>query len=167
MRPADLPPERVWMEEEDSIRLNRGEFEAVRCLLGAVNYAAHANDDLRKRLMIIGREQRMADVLQELRDVTDDVIGSVPVGQCRQLKNTMHDMEIRMTPKLAPMSRNIVLDKDIAKDLIDIAIEKCRGCVEDEKECRKCALYRVLESFLPMEDYENSLLCPYSRAEWE
>lgn len=167
MRPADLPPERVWMEEEDSIRLNRGEFEAVRCLLGAVNYAAHANDDLRKRLMIIGREQRMADVLQELRDVTDDVIGSVPVGQCRQLKNTMHDMEIRMTPKLAPMSRNIVLDKDIAKDLIDIAMEKCRGCVEDEKECRKCALYRVLESFLPMEDYENSLLCPYSRAEWE
>lgn len=168
MRPANLAPERVWLEEEDCIRLNRGEFEAVRCLLGAVNYAAHANDDLQKRLMIIpGGQQRMTDTLQDLRDITDDVIGTVPRGQCRQLKNTMGDMEIRMTPKLAPMSRNIVLDKDIAKDLIDIAMERCRGCVEDERSCRKCALYRVLESFLPMEDYENSLLCPYSRAEWE
>ena len=168
MRPADLPPERVWMEEEDCTRLNRGEFEAVRCLLGAVNYAAHANDDLVKRLMIIpGGQQRMADALKELRDIADDVIGTVPMGQCKQIRNTMSDMEIRMTPKLAPMSRNIVLEKDTAKDLIDIAMERCHRCVEDQRSCRKCALYRVLESFLPLESYDNSLLCPYSRAEWE
>ena len=30
-------------------RLNRGEYEAVRCLLGAVNYAAHAQDGLKGR----------------------------------------------------------------------------------------------------------------------
>ena len=168
MRPANLAPERVWMEEEDCIRLNRGEFEAVRCLLGAVNYAAHANDDLKKRLMIIpGGDQRMADALQDLRDITDDVIGTVPRGQCRQLRNTMRDMEIRMVPKLSPMSLNVILDRDKAKALIDIAMERCHGCVEDERSCRKCALYRVLESFLPLDSYENSLLCPYSRAEWE
>ena len=81
MRPADLAPERVWLEEDECERLNRGEYEAVRCLLGAVNYAAHANDDLQKRLMIVpGGQQRMADVLQDLRNIADDVIGTVPRG---------------------------------------------------------------------------------------
>ena len=168
MRPANLAPERVWLEEEDCIRLNRGEFEAVRCLLGAVNYAAHANDDLQKRLMIIpGGQQRMTDTLQDLRDITDDVIGTVPRGQCKQLRNTMRDMEIRMVPKMSPMSLNVILERDTAKALIDIAMERCHGCVEDGMNCRKCALYQVLESFLPLENYENGLLCPYSVAEWQ
>lgn len=168
MRPADLAAERVWMEDSECERLNRGEFEAVRCLLGAVNYAAHAKDDLERRLALVpGGGQRMADTLQALRDLADDVIGTVPSGQCRQIRNTMMDMEIRMTPKLAPMSRNVVLEKEIAKSLIDIAMEKCHGCVEDRVSCRKCGLYRVLESFLPMESYENGMLCPYSVSEWK
>ena len=168
MRPANLAPERVWLEEEDCERLNRGEFEAVRCLLGAVNYAAHANDDLKKRLMIIpGGQQRMTDALQELRNITDDVIGTVPVGQCRQLRNTMTDMDIRMVPKLAPMSRNVILEKDTAKELIDIAMERCHGCVEGPEDGRKCALYKVLECFLPLDSYDNGMLCPYSMSEWK
>lgn len=168
MRPADMAPERVWLEEKDCERLNRGEFEAVRCLLGAVNYTAHANEDLKKRLMIIpGGQQRMADALQDLRDIADDVIGTVPVGQCKQIRNTMLDMEIRMTPKLAPMSRNVILEKEIAKRLIDIAMERCHGCVEGPEEGKQCALYRVLESFLPLENYENGMLCPYSVSEWK
>ena len=52
-RPAELSPKRVWLREEDCERLNRGEFEAVRCLLGAVSYTAHARDDLQKRLECI------------------------------------------------------------------------------------------------------------------
>ena len=168
MRPADLAPERVWLEDEECERLNRGEFEAVRCLLGAVNYAAHAQDDLKKRLALVpGGQQRMTDAVQDLKDLADDVIGTVPSGQCKQIRNTMSDMEIRMTPKLAPLSRNVILEKDVAKALIDIAMEKCRGCVEDEVNCRKCALYRVLESFLPLDDYSNGMLCPYSRSEWK
>ena len=168
MRPANIAPERVWLEDDESIRLNRGEYEAVRCLLGAVNYAAHANDDLQKRLMIIpGGQQRMTDALQELRNITDDVIGTVPSGQCRQLKNTMTDMDIRMVPKLAPMSRNVILDKDTAKELIDIAMERCHGCVEGHEDGRKCALYKVLEGFLPLDNYDNGMLCPYSMSEWK
>lgn len=149
-------------------RLNRGEFEAVRCLLGALNYAAHARDDLKRRAdMVTDGKARMAALVDDMRAFTDEVLLTVPTGQCRQIRNTMMDMEIRMVPKLSPMSRNVVLEADVAKELIDIAMERCRGCVEDEKSCRKCALYRVLEDFLPLENYENSLLCPYSRAEWQ
>ena len=167
MRPADYAPERVWLEEEDSVRLNRGEFEAVRCLLGAVNYAAHAKDDLRNRLGIFDGEARMDAVVQDLRDITDDVIGTIPVGQCRQLRNTMLDMEIRMVPKMSRMSQNVILEKDNAKALIDIAMERCHGCVEGPEDGKKCALYQVLESFLPLESYDNGMLCPYSVSDWE
>lgn len=167
-RPAKLGPKRVWLRDEDCERLNRSEYEAIRCLLGAVSYTAHAKDDLQKRLECIpsGR-QRMGMVLGGLKSIADDLIGTVPVGQCKQIRNTMQDMDMRMVPKLTPMSQNVILEKDVAKALIDTTREKCVGCVEDEKSCRECALYKVLESFLPLDTYEGGLLCPYSLSEWK
>jgi len=167
-RPAKLSPKRVWLDEADCERLKRNEFEAVRYLLGAVSYTASAKDDLQNRLECIpGGRQRMAMILGGLRAIADDLIGTVPRGQCKQLKNTMDDMEMRMVPKFASMNQNVILEKDNAKALIDTAMERCRGCVEDEKSCRKCGLYRVLESMLPLDDYNNGMLCPYSTSEWK
>jgi len=167
-RPANLNPKRVWMQEEDCERLNRGEFEAVRCLLGAVSYTAHAKDDLKKRLECLpSGKQRMSMVLGGLKAIADDLIGTVPTGQCRQLRNTMQDMDMRMVPKMTRMSTNVILEKEVAKGLVDAAMEKCRGCVEGPEEGRKCALYTVLESFLPLDNYENGMLCPYSMSEWK
>lgn len=167
-RPANLSEKRVWLPEEDCERLNRGEFEAVRYLLGAVSYAAHANDDLQKRLECVpyGR-QRLAMALGGMKAIADDLIGTVPRGQCKQLRNTMADMEIRMVPKMASMSQNVIFEKDLAKGLIDAAMEKCHGCVEDSVNCRKCSLYKVLEGMLPLDNYDHGLLCPYSVSEWE
>lgn len=166
-RPAELNPKRVWLNEEDCERMNRGEFEAMRCLLGAVNYAAHAKDDLQERLACIrSGKARMAMVLGGLKAIADDLIGTMPVGQCKQIRNTMQDMEIRMVPKMASMRQNVILEKDNAKALIDKAMECCKGCVEDQNSCRKCGLYRVLESILPLDSWENGMLCPYSMSEW-
>ena len=84
-----------------------------------------------------------------------------------QLRNTMSDMDMRMVPKMTSMSRNVILDKDVAKGLVDAAMEKCHGCVEGPEEGMKCPLYKVLESFLPLDSYENGMLCPYSMSEWK
>lgn len=168
MRPANLSPKRVWLADEDCERLTRGEFDAVRCLLGAVSYTASASENLQKRLACFDNgKQRMAMVLGGLKAIADDVIGTIPVGQCKQIRNTMNDMEMRMVPKMTRMSQNVIMEKDTAKALIDIAMEKCHGCVEDDKGCRDCALYKILETLLPLETYEGGLLCPYSMSEWE
>lgn len=168
MRPAELSSKRVWLDDADCERLNRGEFEALRCLLGAVNYTVRAKEDLQKRLECVpGGRSRMAMILGGLKAVADDIIGTIPAGQCKQIRNTMLDMEMRMVPKKTPMSQNVILEKDVAKALIDIAMEKCRGCVEDEESCRRCALYQVLEGFLPLDNYDNGMLCPYSLSEWK
>ena len=166
-RPENLSPKRVWLQDADCERLNRAEFEAVRCLLGAVSYTARAKEDLQKRLECVpGGRQRMNMVLGGLKSIADDIVGTMPVGQCRQIRNTMNDMEMRMVPKMTGMSRNVILEADNAKALIDTAMERCKGCVEDEVSCRQCGLYKVLESFLPLNDYDNGLLCPYAVSEW-
>lgn len=165
-RPAELNPKRVWFEEKDCERMKRDEYEAMRCLMGAVSYTAHADADLQKRLECVpGGKQRMKMLLGSMRAIADDLVGTMPQSQCRQLRNTMKDMEIRMVPKLSPMSRNVILDADLAKGLVDAAQEKCHGCVENAEECRNCSLYKVLEGFLPLSDY-SGLLCPYSVSEW-
>ena len=165
-RPANLDPRRTWMPEEETERLNKAEFEAVRCLLGAVNYVAHAKDDISKRIKMIPHgQQRLNLALGAIRALTDDVIGTIPVGQCRQLKNTMNDMDMRMVPKYTSMNQNVILEKELARGLFDAAMEKCRGCVEDEQSCRKCALYKVLEGTLPLTNYDG-MICPYSISEW-
>ena len=167
-RPAGLNPKRVWLKEEECDRLTRTEFEAVRCLLGAVSYTAHAKEDLQERLETIpGGKQRMAMILGGIKALADDLIGTVPAGQCRQLRNTMQDMEMRMVPKMMTMSQNVILEKENAKELIDTAMDRCKGCVEDEQSCRSCGLYKVLESFLPLDNYDNGMLCPYSTSVWK
>lgn len=166
-RPAELSEKRVWLDEKDCERMNRGEYEAMRGLLGAVSYIAHADRNLAKRLESVPYgKQRMRMILGGVKALSDDLIGTMPQGQCKQLKNTMEDMEIRMVPKMAAMCRNVVFDKDLAKELIDIAQEKCHGCVEDGESCRSCGLYRVLESLLPLNDF-GGMLCPFSVSEWE
>ena len=166
-RPKGLGAKRIWLEDDQCDRLNRSEFEAVRCLLGAVSYTAHAYEDLQSRMATIPyAKQRMAMILGGLRAIADDVIGTVPRGQCKQLRNTMQDMEMRMVPKAMGMSQNVILEKDVAKGLVDAAMEKCHGCVDGPEDGKRCPLYKVLESFLPLDNYENGMLCPYSTSEW-
>ena len=166
-KPVNMNPKRVWMDENDCERMNRAEFEAMRCLLGAVNYAVISSKDLQKRLECIpSGKQRMNMAIGAIRAIADDIVGTMTLGQCRQLKNTMQDMEIRMVPKMTRMSQNVVLEKENARGLFNIAMEKCRGCVEDSQSCRECALYKVLEGTLPLDSY-NSLSCPYAISEWK
>lgn len=159
---------RVFWADEDCERLNRSEFEAVRYMLGAISWAAHAKDSLQGRLECIpyGR-QRMGLALGAMKALVDDIIGTVTVGQCKQLRNTMSDMDIRMVPKRTPMTQNVIIEASAAKSLIDIAMEKCHGCVEDGRTCRSCELYKIMEQITPLEDYDNGMLCPYSLAKWE
>ena len=149
-------------------RLRRPEYEAVRCLLGAISYAAHARDDLKDRVDTVTNGRARMEVLVEgLKSFVDELLAKVPDGQCRQLRNTMKDMEMRMIPRLTPMSQNVLMEKDNAKALIDRAMERCHGCVEDERSCLDCGLYKVLESMLPLDSYDNGMLCPYALSEWK
>ena len=137
-------------------------------LLAHLSTAAYVQDDLKDRLECIpdgNRRLRMA--VGGLRAVCDDVIGTVSKAQAKQIYGTMRDYELRLVPKLTPASVNIMLTKEQGIELMDMAREKCHGCVEDGESCRECRLYKIFEATTPMDDYGDGLLCPYSLAEWE
>lgn len=160
---------RVWLPDEECERLRRSEMEAMRCLLGAVSYTATAQDGIKNRLstMIPDGQARMDELIKGMRSLLGDLVGTVPSLQAKQLQNTMKDMELRMVPKLSGMTHNVILEKDVAKGLIDAAMEKCHGCVETNETCKQCRVYQVLEATTPLEEYDNGLICAYSTSEWE
>lgn len=161
-------PRRVWWDEKNCERLNRHEFEAVRCLLGAVSYIARATDDLQKRLECIpGGRRRMAMARGQINAIANDLIGTMTVQQCKQLRNVMQDMEMRMVPKLSGKTNNVIMTKENAMTLVDSAKSRCSMCTACEEDIRKCDLYKTFESVMPLEDYGDGLICPYALAEWE
>lgn len=160
---------RVWLDDKDCVRLTRTEFEAVRYMLGAVNYLAKAKDVLiggpsLKR--IPHGDARMRLTLGGLKSIIDDILGTVTVKQCMQLSNTMADMDMRMVPKMTPMTTNVVIEADIAKELINLARVACKDCTKDGVKCLKCALYPEMEAIVPLDDYGDGLMCPYALTDW-
>ncbi len=166
--PPDRDPRRVWLEEKDCERLTRPEFNALRCMLIVVSFCVDAKKDLQKRLDLIpyGRK-RMNCALGAIKALMDDIIGTITRAQAQQIQNTMTDMEVKITPKMMPISQTVIMDLDLAKGLMDCAKEKCTGCTEDGESCKKCKLYKIMEATTPLDDYGNGMLCPYNLAEWE
>ena len=168
-RPAP-DPERVWRDDKDCVRLNRTELTAMKWLLAMLCTTADGEKALAKRLDAIpdGRK-RMRKAMISFKAISDDLIGTITSSQAKVLHGTMKDYDVRIVPKLSHTEQNVVISREQAMVLVDSAREKCKGCVEDGQSCRKCSLYRFLEAYSPIEDYErdNGLLCPYVLAEWE
>ena len=155
------------LPDDQCERLNRREMNAMIMLLAHLSSAAYAEKDLEHRFECIPNgKQRFRLVLGGLRAICDDLAGTISPAQCKTLYGTMKDNELRIVPKLTSGSPNLIMSKDQAKELMDAAREKCRMCTEDGESCRQCGLYQIMEALVPMENYGNGLMCPYSLAEW-
>ena len=160
--------EPISLPDEECRRLVRSEMTAVRMLLAGLSTVGYANEDLGEVLkMIPNGKRRLKLGLGQLNAVMSDMIGVISKPQCRQIWGTMKDYEMRLVPKLAPLSKNVLMTFDEGKDLMDMARERCHSCIEDGESCRKCRLYQILEATTPLEEWTDSMICPYSLATWE
>ena len=156
------------LPEADCERLKRTEMIGMRMLLAHLSSAAYFQEDLKDRLECIpDGNRRLRLAIGGLRAVCDDLIGTITRAQAKQIYGTMKDYDLRLVPKLTPGTVNIILTKEQGKDLMDLARERCTGCVEDGESCRECRLYKILESTTPLDDYGDGLICPYSLAVWK
>ena len=161
-----MPREPFSLPEEQCERLVRQELLAVRWIMAALDILVPAKKDIEKRLSIIPDGiERMDEVIRLMKELSDDIAGTINRNQCRHIWNTYKDFELRLVPKLSPGSTNLILEKEQGKILIDSARVKCNDCVEDENSCRKCDLYKILEATTPMDEYVG-MICPYSLATW-
>ena len=142
------------------------EFTLLKRLTAFMSDLLYAKDDLAPRLQLVENgQQRMDKILDDVSSLIKDVLATGPESQKKQLSNTIKDYKVELMPKLAPGSSNVLMTKEQAKRLIDIAQEKCKSCVENSEEAKRCALYQILE-ITALTDSYDSLLCPYSRATW-
>lgn len=143
------------------------EFTMLKRLTAFISELLYMKEDLDERMQIIpDGQKRLDNVLSEVSDLVKELIETGPDSQKKQLYNFIKDSRVELIPKLSPGSTNILMSKAQAKQLVDIAQEKCKSCVEDPRSAKNCVLYKVLEvTALP--DTYNTLLCPYSRAKWE
>ena len=161
----------TWYQlpEEDCERLNSTEMRAVRWSLAAENSVSYAQRDLEKRLECIPEgKRRWRLMLGQLRALCNDLIGTIPVKQCKTIRNTMEDMELRMVPKGTKRDNRVVMDAKDLGYLVTLAKqERCTACVLTDAECRDCTLYKILESAVPLDDYGDGGICPYNLLKWE
>ena len=152
---------------DDAVRLTRIEKMAMLQLAYVATVLEELQNDLGDRLEKIDQGAEKMHVLASGSDeILSDLRLTVPMNQRMSLQNTAMDYEMRLTPKLTPMSTNVIMDKDEFKEIVDIARTKCHDCTEDSNTCIKCRLFKLLTSILPLEDYDGGLLCPYNLGEW-
>jgi len=149
-------------------RMTRDEVTAIKMLLASLSNEKYALERISKRLdMVPDGKERLKQHTEDLQKLMDEIVNTITAEQCKVIYGTMKDYEMRLVPKLMPMSTNVLMTKDQAKNLMDCARIKCQGCVEDGESCRRCQVYQIMEETVPLDDYGNGMICPYSLAEWE
>lgn len=151
----------------DAVRLRRNEKMSMLHLMYAVTILEDLNEEIPDRLNMVndgrGRLSRIAGFANAL---LNDLRVTVPEDQRIGIQNTAEDYEIRLAPKASPATNNVIMTKDEFKSLVDFARTKCIDCIDNDEECEKCQLYRLLTSILPLDEYHGTNLCPYNLGQW-
>ena len=142
------------------------EFSQLKILMSFMSELLYTRDHFQDRLEYVqDGQKRMNKLITNVSGLIRDILATGPESQRKQLGNVTKDYKVELLPKLSQGSANIIMTKEQAKQLIDLAQEKCKTCVEDPQSAQKCALYQFLEVTAVPDSY-NSLLCPYAKATW-
>jgi len=160
-QPFELP-------DDQCERLTRDEMSAVRMLLILSSEINYAKEDLQKRLaMIPNGKARMNMLAGNCTSLFKDVLGTISDKQRRTLRNSALDYDLKIVPKVNAGQTSIAVQKDDMTELVNCAREKCKYCTLSGLESRSCQLYKLLEAYIPLNDYGAEIICPYAYQEWE
>lgn len=150
-------------------RMTRYERSAFLMLVCTEAILSTVGADLEKRLARVPNGMEKLKKAEELvTELERAILPTINKEQRKNLKETLHDYELRPVPKLTPRHTNLVVDKETLKTLVDAAQDgACTSCVKDAKEARNCRLHRTLTVITPMKEYDDGMLCPFNNVGWE
>ena len=152
---------------DDAVRLNRVEKMGMITLAYVTTVLEDLQTEMKDRLgMIRQGEDRMHILSTGVDEILDDLRKTIPIEQRMNLQNTAQEYEMRLTPKATPSKTVVVMSKDEFKEIVDLARVKCVDCMENDRDCEKCRLFRMLTVLLPLDSYHDGMLCPYNMGEW-
>ena len=151
------------LPDEQCRRAVRSEMHAIQFMLTVLSAGANVSNDLADRLKEVPHGTWMWRCgMGLIKSVCNDIVGTIPVKQAKQIKGVCDNYEIRLVPKLASKDRSIILDAEMGRELISLAQEGCRICSKTAEEAEKCQLFNLLTAITPLDDYDRYGLCPYN-----
>lgn len=153
---------------EDAWLVTRGEKLSILFLMNTVSAMMDSREELKDRISRIDGGQEMMNAMCDTSErLLTEIRRTIPTDQRHNINNVSKDMEMRMVPKATPSKTTVLIQKEEFRTLVDAAQVKCSDCTDDNVECRKCKLFRLLTVILPMDRYDDSFLCPYNARDWE
>lgn len=147
-------------------RLVSSEFNAMKRFAAALSELHYTQEELKSHWqMVENGEERIDKCVKDFLELFDDILDTIPAKQVKTLRNATGDYKIALVPQLKPESNSVVYDKEFARNLIDLAQEKCKTCVETPEDAEKCPIFQLSTAIVPVDTYDT-LICPYSQAEW-
>lgn len=148
-------------------RLVSSEFVQVKRFASFLSELNYLYDELKSHWSLVENgEERVKKLIDESLQLFEDLLDTVPKNQIKSLRNAVEDYRVAFVPKTMPASQSVVMDKEQIKSLIDLAQEQCKTCVKTPEEAECCPVFQQCVGVVPPSGYD-SLICPYSRAEWE
>ena len=152
----------------DAWRMTSVEKFNIIILINAVNALVTAQEPLANRASKVdGGVDTLNMLAEKSAEFLQEILTTIPENQRQNLVNTAKDYQMRLVPKVMPGSSTVVLQKEEARALVDAAQVKCQECAELNDDKEKCPLFRLLTIAIPLEKYDDTILCPYNMATWE
>ena len=162
------PRKHYELPDKDCERLKGYEMVGLRWCLNMASELYEAKDSLKHRLECIpyGRE-RMNMITGGMDALFQDLLGTVTDKQRGSLRNTARDYKIKLVPAVGMEKSVMAVDKADFMTLASAAKEKCKNCTECGDAVRKCPLYQILEVYVPLDQYDDTIMCSYAYEKWE
>jgi len=147
-------------------RLVSSEFNQLKRFAAFVSEINYFKDNLMDHWkMMENGEERVNKCLDEIMQLFCDLLDTVPPNQVRTLKNMMTDYKVSFVPVSKTETTNVVIEKECAKELVNMAQEQCMFCIKTPEEAESCPIFQLSTCVVPPDRY-SSMLCSYSQAEW-
>lgn len=148
-------------------RLVNSEFNQVKRFATFISELNYLKEELASHWkMVKDGENRIQKLTDESLQLFDELLDTIPKNQIKSPRNAMTDYKVVFAPILSPESKNVVLNKEDAKALIDLAQAECKYCVKTPEEAEDCPIFKLTNGIVPPNTYD-SLICVYSTAEWK
>ena len=159
------------MEWDKRRRLHKEEMDSIKMIIATFSEWQKSREYLKKNLELIPNGiERMDRVCNDMKEMYEDILGTVTQEQLKHIMSIIHDCEIVIRNKsvTSGTGNNVRMTVDEAKALVQAARfgGYCTECLMESPECETCHLFNVLSAVIPLDDYSGTL-CPYNTAKWE
>ena len=147
-------------------RLVNAEFNQVKRFAAFISELNYFREGLLSHWeMVDNGQERIDRCVDDALKLFDELLDTIPKNQIKSLRNATEDYRIAFVPKVTPENQNVVMDREHAKALVDLAHEQCKICVKTPEEAEDCPVFQLSTGVVPPDTYD-SLICAYSTAEW-